>query len=525
MKKFLFIVVVLSVFFSCGIAQSPQQKFANLITIESSQKQLTLLSSKEFEGRGTGQAGGRKAAEYLATAFQSFGLVAPVNGSYFQPVALQQIGYQVDKFTIDGNEWINGKDFYIQGDNNLQQYNGEEVVFVGYGIQHQKYNELKDVDLKDKIVLLINEGEPTDKTGKSHLTNQKYRSEWSSNRYRRLQELIKLKPKLILSTSKDVGEMLDKMKGRLTAGRVALREGTAKKHQVTQAIPVVNITEAAADQVLQKANTSIQQFRAEADQTFKPTTRSFKTKLTATMGMVVKNLDDPNVMGLLEGTDLKNEIIIISGHYDHDGITPDGTIYPGADDNGSGTVGVLELAKAFAQAKKEGEGPRRSILFVALAAEEKGLLGSKFYTQNPIFPLANTVACLNLDMIGRIDDKHLHGNHNYIHAIGTDKLSSELKAITELANKEYTQMELDYSYDDPKDPMRLYYRSDHYNFALQGIPSAFFFSGLHPDYHTPHDTVDKIDFPMMVKREKLVFHILWEIANRDKRLAVDNNKE
>lgn len=128
-------------------------------------------------------------------------------------------------------------------------------------------------------------------------------------------------------------------------------------------------------------------------------------------------------------------------------------------------------------------------------------------------------------MIGRIDDKHLNGNHNYIHAIGTDKLSSELKQITEKANKDFVGMEIDYMYDDPKDPMKLYYRSDHYNFAQKGIPSAFFFSGLHPHYHTPEDTVDKIDFPMMVKREKLVFHILWEIANRAERLKVDSNKQ
>jgi len=158
---------------------------------------------------------------------------------------------------------------------------------------------------------------------------------------------------------------------------------------------------------------------------------------------------------------------------------------------------------------------------MAFAAEEKGLLGSNYYSQHPIFPLSNTVTCLNMDMIGRIDDKHLNGNHNYIHAIGSDMLSSELKAINEKANKDYTQMELDYMYDDPKDPMRIYYRSDQYNLAKHGIPVIFFFSGLHPDYHTPNDTVDKIDFPMMAKREKLVFHTAWEIANRDKKLVVD----
>ena len=130
-----------------------------------------------------------------------------------------------------------------------------------------------------------------------------------------------------------------------------------------------------------------------------------------------------------------------------------------------------------------------------------------------------------MDMIGRIDDKHLNGNHNYIHAIGSDMLSSELKAINEKANETYTQMELDYMYDDPKDPMRIYYRSDQYNLAKHGIPVIFYFSGLHPDYHTPNDTVDRIDFNMMSKREKLVFHTAWEIANRDNRLVVDKAVE
>jgi Zn-dependent M28 family amino/carboxypeptidase len=286
-------------------------------------------------------------------------------------------------------------------------------------------------------------------------------------------------------------------------------------------IPVANITTETANQILAAKNTSIEKVKENINSTGKPNSFDVKASVDAKMGVKKEEFNDPNVLGVIEGTDLKDEVVIISGHYDHDGILPDGTFFPGADDNGSGTVGVMEVAKAFAAAKKAGKGPRRTILFMAFAAEEKGLLGSNYYSQHPIFPLSNTVTCLNMDMIGRIDDKHLEGNHNYIHAIGSDMLSSELKAINEKANKEYTQMELDYMYDDPNDPMRIYYRSDQYNLAKHGIPVIFFFSGLHPDYHTPNDTVDKIDFPMMVKREKLVFHTAWEIANRDKKLVVD----
>src|SRR5690606_31656154 len=235
------------------------------------------------------------------------------------------------------------------------------------------------------------------------------------------------------------------------------------------------------------------------------TAKVIKSALHASMGVKQEKFTDPNVVGFLEGSDLKDEIIVVCGHWDHDGILPDGTYFPGADDNGSGTVAVVELAKAFAQAKKDGKGPRRSILFIALAAEEKGLLGSQFYVENPIFPLAQTVACINIDMIGRIDDQHLNGDHNYIHVSGVNKLSTDLKPIVEKANAEI-KMKLDYDYDHPEEPMRLYYRSDHYNFAKNGIPSLFFFSGLHPHYHTPEDTIDKIDFTMMTKREKLIFN-------------------
>lgn len=323
---------------------------------------------------------------------------------------------------------------------------------------------------------------------------------------------------MILATGDYVDQNMERFGKRITGGRYTLDDGNNEVSGTSKA-PVINISTKLANEILAKHNTSLEQ------QKNNPATFIIPTKVEAEMGVTKEKLTDPNILGLLEGSDLKDEIVVIVGHYDHDGILPDGTFFPGADDNGSGTVGVLELARVFAEAKKDGKGPRRSLLFIGLAAEEKGLLGSKFYVENPVFPLENTVACINMDMIGRIDDKHLNGNHNYIHAIGLDKLSSELKQITEGANNTYTQMELDYMYDDPKDPLRLYYRSDHYNFAEKGIPSAFFFSGLHPHYHTPEDTADKIDFPMMVKREKLVFHVTWEIANRNKRLPVDSNKK
>lgn len=523
MKKFFSILFIIPALYSCTLAQV-QTKYADLITEETSRKHLSILAGKEFEGRGTGQEGGRKAANYIAEHFKSYGLTPVVNGnSFFQPVSLLRVGYTVKGFTLNQQKLTNGKDFYVQGDNDVEEFSSNEIIFVGYGLQDEKYNELKSTDIKGKVILVVNEGEPIDKNGNSLLTGSSSKSDWSTSRFKRIQELQKLQPKLILSTGSQVSEMIDRMKGRQTSGRISLDQGKSNR-TITQPIPVVNITVQIADQILAKENSSVAKFKERAAaQVQQPLI--LKSKLNAEMGVSQDKINDPNVLGLIEGTDLKEEIIVICGHYDHDGILPDGTYFPGADDNGSGTVAVLEMARVFAKAKADGNGPRRSILFIGLAAEEKGLLGSKFYVENPILPLANTVACINIDMIGRIDDMHLNGNHNYLHAIGLDKLSSELQSVTEKANKDFVKINLDYTYNDPNEPMRLYYRSDHYNFAEKGIPSAFFFSGLHPHYHTPEDTIDKIDFPMMVKREKLIFYTTWEIANRDKRLAVDSNKK
>jgi len=227
-----------------------------------------------------------------------------------------------------------------------------------------------------------------------------------------------------------------------------------------------------------------------------------------------------NVLAYIEGTEKPEEVLVISAHLDHVGIK-DGQIYNGADDDGSGTVAILEIAEAFKKAVNDGNGPKRSILFLHVTGEEKGLLGSKYYTDvDPIFPLANTVADLNIDMIGRIDPKH-EKNGNYLYIIGSDRLSSELHKISESVNKKYTRINLDYTYNDENDPNRFYYRSDHYNFAKNNVPVIFYFSGTHIDYHQPSDTPDKIEYDLYENRTKLVFYTAWELANMEQRTVVD----
>jgi Zn-dependent M28 family amino/carboxypeptidase len=226
-----------------------------------------------------------------------------------------------------------------------------------------------------------------------------------------------------------------------------------------------------------------------------------------------------NVVAFIEGTEKPDEIVVVSAHYDHVGMSA-GEIYNGADDNGSGTVAVMKIAEAFQYAVENGNAPKRSILFLHVTGEENGLLGSKFYVNFPIFPLENTVTNLNIDMIGRIDTAH-KDNPNFVYVIGADKLSTELNDLSEKINTKFTQLELDYTYNSDEDPNRYYYRSDHYNFAKNNIPIIFYFNGTHEDYHQPSDTPDKINYEMLAKRTQLVFYTAWEVANREKRVVVD----
>lgn len=228
-----------------------------------------------------------------------------------------------------------------------------------------------------------------------------------------------------------------------------------------------------------------------------------------------------NVLAYIKGSEKPDEIIIISAHLDHIGVSGNGDINNGADDDGSGTVAILEIAEAFKAAVKDGNGPKRSILFLHVTGEEIGLYGSRYYAdEDPVFPLANTVANLNIDMIGRVDPKH-EGKDNYLYLIGSDKLSKELHNVSEEVNKTFFNLEFDYTYNAENDPNRFYYRSDHYNFAKNNIPVIFYFNGTHADYHKPSDTPDKINYEFLETRARLIFHTAWELANRDKRIKLD----
>ena len=231
------------------------------------------------------------------------------------------------------------------------------------------------------------------------------------------------------------------------------------------------------------------------------------------------SIETENVVAVIKGSEYPDEYIVISSHLDHVGVQG-GEIHNGADDDGSGTVALLEIAEAFQTAAAEGQGPKRSIVFLHVTGEEKGLLGSKYYTENPLYPLSQTMVNLNIDMVGRLDPKREDKDPRYVYLIGSDKLSLDLHEISEAVNQKHMQYNLDYTYNDDQDPNRFYYRSDHYNFAKNNIPVIFYFNGTHEDYHRPSDTPDKINYPILAERTQLIFYTAWELANRKEKITL-----
>ncbi|HEY0057062.1 MAG TPA: M28 family peptidase [Pedobacter sp.] len=519
MKKIILGFLFVSLLAESWAQNATEIKYAELLTPENARKHLNILASDEFEGRETGKKGAELAANYIANEFKKLNLKGPVNGYYFQNVQLVESSFLVDKFQINNKQLQSHKDFYLSSASTKKIIKAEEVVFVGYGISTAAYDDLKGVDITGKVVLIINRGEPV-KDGISLISNSAELSDWSKIRAKRMDNIRAKKPALILVVNPDLAQILTRSGAHLDKPKISLKKN--KVQALAAQTDVIQLTPETANIFLSKSGKTIEQLIAEINKTGLPASQKIKTDLELSYGNKSKDVKAVNVMGYLEGTDLKQELIVISAHYDHIGLNPDGTdkVFNGADDDGSGTTAVLELARAFSLAKKEGKGPRRSILFLGVVGEEKGLLGSEWYSEHPIFPLKNTITNLNIDMIGRVDTAHKN-TPDYCYLIGSDKLSTQLHKISEEANATYTKLKIDYKYNDPADPERIYYRSDHYNFAKHGIPIIFYFNGVHEDYHKESDEISKIDFPLLVKRAKLVFHTAWDLANRDKRPVVD----
>jgi len=493
--------------------------YSKFVTAESLKKNLTVLASDEYEGRETGQKGQKMAAEYIMKQFKDFGIPAnpKLTNGYYQTFPLSVFQPQQIQMAVNKKSFEQNKD-YFSAYTVLEDatYELNEVVFAGYGINTLNYNDYKDLDVKNKTVMIMS-GEPFDTKGKSYISQSETPSDWARNYRMKLTEARKAEIKVLLVVEKNFKESFKELEHRITSYKMSLPN--EKKETGKPGMIVISISEEVANAILKSKKNSCAKLQEKISKSGKPLNKKFKTNVVLNVKQETNTVSTENVLAFVEGTDLKDEIIVITAHYDHLG-KHDGVVYNGADDDGSGTVAVIELAKVFAKAKKEGKGPRRSMLFMTVAGEEKGLLGSDYYTQDPVYPLAQTVCDLNIDMIGRLDKAHA-GDPNYIYLIGSDKLSKDLHDISEAANKKYSNLKLDYTYNDEKDPNRYYYRSDHYNFAKNNIPVIFYFNGVHEDYHKETDEVSKIDFNKMEKITRLVFHTAWDLANRTERIKLD----
>ena len=477
------------------------EKIGNSIRAADLKKHLYIVAGAEYEGRDTPSPGLEKAANYIEDHFKSLGL-KPGNGdSYrmFYPLYRDSVLSSLVK--------VNGKSFELNADYQTgnSNYSAElpfsEAVFAGYGIVDDKIDSYKDLDVRGKAVIVL-EGAPADyKPSQTGFQNPSGTS-----------------GKLNAASKKGAVAVLIILKDFPRRASISQSNWNLNGYRATINPQLFYISKNIAENIMGEDGKGV--YEKMAENALKG--KTYKANIDLSFRKTTLTTQVSNVMGLLEGTDKKDEYVFVTAHYDHVG-KRDTLIFYGADDDGSGTVTILELAEAFAKAKSEGKGPRRSIVFMTVSGEERGLWGSAYYTNHPVYPLEKTTVDLNIDMIGRIGNDYMKDKDstNYVYVIGDNKLSSELTPITETINSTYTKLKLDRKYNDPKDPNRFYYRSDHYNFAEKGVPIIFYFNGVHPDYHRPTDTPDKIKYDLMEKRAKLVFYTAMEMANREGMLKRD----
>jgi len=495
---------------------------ANTILEEDLYNHLSILASDEFEGRETGTRGNTRAAKYIANYFKELGIKPRgIENSYYQDVAFNKTYWTETKVEVNGNAYRHLWDYmtFPSMTDQFQELSSDEVIFLGYGIDDQSYSDYKGNDVQGKIIM-INKGEPFNQDSISYISSTRESSEWTSDINMKLKVAQEKGVKMVLIIEEDLRKLLDKNRRFLVSPSLKLGDGEMKTR--THANHMYISSNVAKD-IIGNKDEKIKKWRKKNLKNGKACDIKLNSQLGIQLSKKKNVLKGHNVFAFIEGTDLKEEVIAVSAHYDHLGKRGE-DIFNGADDNGTGTSTVLEITEALTEAIKKGIRPRRSILLLLVTGEEKGLLGSRYYAENPIYPIENTVANVNIDMIGRTDKKH-EENPNYTYVIGSDRLSSDLHKINEEINHKYSRLILDYQYNGEDDPNRYYYRSDHYNFAKKGIPAIFFFSGTHEDYHRPSDTVDKIMFDKLTKIGRHVFHLIWDLANRNDRIIVDGKVE
>lgn len=485
------------------------------ITATELRAHLEFLSSTELGGRYTLSPNFAIAARYLASELEGYGFHgAAANGSFLQK--FEVVTSKPDparmslELNIDGTRQsaVFGQDFFTALGAGSGVAQGE-IVYVGGGISapELKRDDYAGKDVKGKIVILV-----------SGATGGVDPSSLKDNEHGPGAAQAHGAAGILVVPSQ---RFLNFMKDRNLMQRFAGRESVSLAEGRESSLPGVTLGPVLAEKVLAGFGLTLKQ-AYEAGGAEAKKCHNCSAKFTAAVQQNQKVTQ--NVAGILEGTDpqLKNEYVTFSAHYDHLKTGPNGEIYHGADDDGSGTSAVLAIAKAMSMNR-----PKRSVLIIFHAGEELGLLGSEYNADYaPVVPLDKMVVDLNIDMIGRskpAGDKNPADEHltdaNSVYLVGSNRISKELDQISNETNQQFQKLRLDYYYNDPSNPERIYYRSDHWNYAKHGIPIIFYFSGTHVDYHQPTDTIDKIDFTKMTEVTRLVFETGWRIANLDHRLA------
>ena len=487
MHKNSFFLFLLSLLFTeCsiakkGIIESNQEqaiKYSKLINKNDLFNDLSILASDSLEGRETAKAGQKKAAEYIKNHFIKNRIKSVFDTSYYQQYEVNIIDFTNVSLTINNQSLKLIEDFFVIGSPAQMKHQNIELVDVEYGLKNEKINNYSNKNVRGKVVM-VKDGLPENK--EDFLISE---GSWR-NKVKTAKEKGAIAVLLIKSNFNKENK---RIKDHILNPRMKMHNS---KKIIEKEIPLFYIS----DDYVSKL------------ETLKNNTVSFHTS--------VNNVAlAENVLGYIPGKN-PDEVLVLSAHYDHIGFDQ-GEVCNGADDDGSGTAALLSISKAFQNAYESGHQPERSILFLSVSGEEKGLFGSKYYTDNPVFELTKTMANLNIDMVGRRDT--IQKNDNYIYLIGSDKISKDLHEINEQINNNHIGFNLDYTYNNDSDPNKFYYRSDHYNFAKNNVPVIFYFGGLHEDYHKPTDQIDKINFRKLEKVSQYVFLTAWELANRKESL-------
>jgi hypothetical protein len=521
-------------------ASIASQRGADTITAAELKDYLSFIASDEMEGRDTPSRGLDTTAKFLAMNLSRWGFKpAGDDGSFFQRIALRRDYLEKAETRVQLNDQtlILGEDYipYSRPANI-----SASLVFAGSGwfVKSKNIDAYKGIDAKGKIAIVFSppDGLPRGIT-RADLTGKRGEDYMTASEYAQKQGAVGL---VVIPDFQYLANW-DRNRSRLTErGVTRVEKFQTSPGVLVSANPLVNpllLPEIVAAPRL--ANALFQGERQSANAIFDSiysgkVPDSFELNPEKQLSLTIKtkseSLATQNVVAVFEGSDpvLKDEYVAVGAHYDHVGVglpVNGDAIYNGADDDGSGTTALLAMAEALAKAPKR---PKRSVLFVWHAGEEKGLWGSRYFTDYPTIPLNKIVTQINIDMIGRSkkegDTNARNANlsgPNEVYVIGSKMMSTELGELTETVNKDYLNIAFNYRYDDPTDPNRFFFRSDHYNYAKKGIPIVFFFDGEHEDYHRPGDEVQKIDFQKMEKITRTVYMLLWEVANRATRPKVD----